>query len=346
MKAFHKISKTLMISLLVMSETVSAFASTVNQKDTLTLEQAVNRAITSCDVKEVYGSYLEAYEEITKYNKDEFSKAYRTSKLAEMTYKFNMKHINEKVAYDTTDTYLNVLSIYKQMELLKNKIDIADKQLKQVSIKKDRGMASELEYKTAQDTLEGLNKEMFAQEKELENEVLEFKNLTNMDITKYQLDTEFELVAVNIKGAPVAYFDKKLEDYYELSKEKIRINKLGSMEMIGSEVGPYLLQEADATKDKYDFEQLQEQMSTKLLSYYNNLATLKTSVENCDIKLNTLQEKLKAQKIKYDNGYISKLEYEQAIVEQQSLELEKFNNIKTYLTTKMIVEEPNILAMR
>lgn len=345
MKLLNTINKTMTIGILVASTAVSTFATTVTD-NTLTLEQAVNRAINSCDKKTVYGRYLDAYEQITKYNKDMFSSVYRSNKLAEMTYEFNMKHINDKIAYDTTDTYLNVICLKKQMELVDNQISIANKVLNQVKIKLDKGMASELDYKKAQDDLKDLDTQKLALQKSLDNEVMDFKNLTNMDITKYQLDTSFNIEPAKIDEPAEAYFDRKLEDYYGLTKEQNDIDQLHKIYEMGSDVGTYMLQEAKIASGEYTLDNLKETMSTTLMSYYNNLDSVKASIDNYDTQIAAEQDNLKAYEIRYNNGYISKLDYEQALLKEQSLECEKFAKIKTYVTTKMIVEEPNILAMK
>lgn len=345
MKLNSNLMKTMIISTMIISTSISTFASTGIEKPSLTLSQAINRAITSCDKKTVYSRYAEAYEEINKYNKDLFSQSYRSSKLKQETYDYYMKYINAKVAYDTTDTYLSVISLNKQIEMCNNNLDIAEKELNQVAIKKSKGMASELEYKEAQNQVNTAKTTKTKLEKALENEKNEFHNLTNMVITNYELEDEFTLEPLSNENITSYYFDKKLEEYYGLKEEQISIGQIGLKVLDDSTLGDYMLKEANLVSDQYTLDDLKETMGTTLMSYYNNLDGYKADVETYDIKLKSARNKLNAQEIKYNNGFISKLEYEKALLTVQQLEDERFDKIKTYLVTKMIIEEPNILAM-
>ena len=346
MKSLNGLKKTLAVSAIIASVVVEANASIMVGNSTLTLEQAVSRAITSCDKKTVYGSYLSAYEEITKYNQDYFSASFRNSKLQEKKNKFSMEHINEKIAYDTTDTYLSVVLLHQQIDMAQNNISIAEKELKQVQIKKEKGVVSQLQYKTYEDNLIAAKANLVALEKSLENEVMEFKNLTHMDINSYELETTFEMEPVVIEGAISSYFDKNLQDYYYLQQEAINIGQLNKADMFDVTLGEYRLQEADIISSEYNLKNQKEVMLTTLINSYNSLDGLKAQVATYDTKISSNKESLKAQEIRYNNGYISELEYEKALLQGQSLECDKFSTVKTYMTTKMMVENPNILAMQ
>lgn len=346
MKLINGLRKTFIATMMIATVAVNANASTTVGKPTLTLEQAVSRAITSCDKKTVYGSYLSAYEEITKYNQDYFSANFRNSKLQEKKNKFSMEHINEKIAYDTTDTYLSVVLLNEQIDMAKNNISVIEKQLRQLEIMKEKGVASQQDYKTCEDNLIAAKANLVALEKSLENEALDFKNLTRMDINSYELETTFEIEPVAIEGAVSSYFERNLQDYFSLQEEAIKIKELNKADMFGVTLGEYNLQEADITSSEYSLKNQKETMLTTLMNSYNSLDGLKAQVATYETKINSDKENLKAQEIKYNNGYISQLEYEKALLQGQSLECDKFSAVKTYITTKMMVENPNILAMQ
>ena len=347
MKLFNSIAKTMILTTLILSTTVSVFASTKDSSTvTLTLKEAVSRGISSCDIKTVYGSYLDAYEEINKYNKDYFSPEYRQSVLQEKVYKYNMHYISEKIAYDITTTYLDVVLLNKQIEMANNNVAISEKKLKAMAISKEKGQTSELDYKNAENQLKQLKASLISYQKELDNRVLAFKDLTHMDISKYILDTEFALEPVAIEGQPEAYFDVQLQDFYALKQDEINIRELGMQGLFETTVGKYMLQEAQLVEGKYTLDDLKNSMSTTLLQYYNNLTGYKNDIDTCELKIQASKEQLKATEIKYNNGYISKLEYQEALLKQQELQVEKFGKIKLYLTTKMMLEKPNILTMK
>ena len=351
MKLFNSIAKTMILATLILSTTVSTLASTKDStkdssKVTLTLKEAVSRGISSCDIKTVYGSYLDAYEEINKYNKDYSSPQYRQSVLQEKVYKYNMHYINEKIAYDTTTTYLDVVLLNKQVEMANNNVAISEKKLSAMEIKKKKGQVSELDYKNAENQLKQLKASLIGYQKDLDNRVLTFKDLTHMDISKYVLDTDFVLEAPAIKGQPEAYFDVQLQDFYALKQDEISIGELGMKGLFQTTVGDYMLQEAKLVQGQYTLDDLKDSMSTTLLQYYNNLTSYKNDIDTCELKIQASTEQFKATEIKYNNGYISKLEYQESLLKQQELEVERFGKIKLYLTTKMMIENPNILAMK
>lgn len=346
MKLCNGLRKTFVVTMIIASVGVNANASTAVEKSTLTLEQAVSRAITSCDKKTVYGSYLSAYEEITKYNQDYFSANFRNSKLQEKKNKFSMEHINEKITYDTTDTYLSVVLLHQQIDMAKNNISIIEKELRQLEIKKEKGIASQQEYKVREDNLIAAKANLVSLEKSLENKALDFKNLTHMDINSYELETTFEMQPVAIEGAMSSYFERNLQDYFYLQEEAINIKQLNKADMFDVTLGEYNLQEADITSSEYALKNQKETMLTTLMNSYNSLDGLKAQVATYDTKINSDKESLKAQEIKYNKGFISQLEYEKALLQGQSLESDKFSTVKTYITTKMMVENPNILAMQ
>lgn len=346
MKLFNGLRKTFIASIIIASVAVEANASTTGGKSTLTLEQAVSRAITSCDKKTVYGSYLSAYEEITKYNQDYFSASFRNNKLQESKNKFSMEHINEKIAYDATDTYLSVVLLHQQIDMAQNNIAVAEKQLRQLQIKKEKDAASQLECSICEENLVAAKANLVALEKSLENEVMEFKNLTHMDINSYELETTFEMKPVVIEGAISSYFDKSLQAYYYLQEEAINIGQLNKVDMFDVTLGEYSLQEANIINSEYNLKSQKESMLTTLMSYYNSLDGLQAQIIACNTKINSNKENLRVQEIRYNNGYISELEYEKALLQGKSLECDKLSTIKTYITTKMMVENPNILAMQ
>ena len=346
MKKFTGLRKTLMIGILAMATLVSTEAATTTVKSDLTLEQAVSRAISSCDVKEVYGSYLEAYEEQNRYSKDLFSANYRERNLGEKRYQFNMKHINDKVAADTTEVYLNVVLTNKQISLLKEKIELQEKQLKQMELKKEKGLASILDYKNAEDQLTSTKASLVQAEKSLDDLSIRFKNLTHMEIKNYQLEEEFNLEEPAIEGTPEAYFDKSLQDYYALQQEVIEINELRQGTIFDTDYASYLQLEAKTVQSKYDLKTLKENCQTQLMAYYNALARYKVAVESYNAQLNTEKEKIKAQEVKYEKGLISKIEYESALVGLHSLEYNRVESICSYMKNKVKVERPNSVVIQ
>ena len=351
MKLFNGLRRTLIVGAIITTTAISTLAQTQAQasKSTLTLQQAVNRAITSCDKKEVYGSYIEAYEEINKYNVDYFSAAYRNSKNNQKLNEYYMKHINEAVAYDATDLYLQVISLNKKIEKDQNTIVIKEKELKAATTNKKNGLISELEYKNAESALAAAKSELVKDKKSLETAALEFRNLTNMDILSYQLEENFAIEPAVIKGAPSSYFETSLQDYWNIQQENIDITQIGRDELYGGTVsittGEYRKQEASLTELEYNLKNSKENVMTSLMTSYNSLTGLAESVKTYQEKLALSEKSLKAYEIKLERGMISKLDYEKKLLEKQELETATFDVTKQYIITKTIVENPTVLVM-
>lgn len=351
MRLKSKAIKCLMTTLLVASMSITAWAKVTAPTSTLTLEQAVSRAISSNSQKEIYGGFIEAYEELNQYNQDYFNGQFRNNKLQERIYNYKMHYSNDKVAYDTTNLYLSVIALNNQIEMLTKQVGISEKELEIAALKKEQGYLSALDYNQKENEWKQQQANLEMAKSNLETAALNFKKMTNMDITKYILDTDFKLEEPDLKGKTGAYFDQKLEEFYNIQQEGINVGELNLYGMFdilptGESIttGQYLLQEAGVDANRINLEELKKSLHTNLMSSYSNLTAYKAAVENCELKIEAAEQQIDSLKVKYEQGYITKLQLEQSELNILQLRSDKFNKEKTYLTTKMVVEEPNILA--
>lgn len=342
----NKLVRNLTTGLCIMALSVPTFAATTEKVQTLTLDEAVSRAINSSDKKGMYGAYKAAYEQKNKYNKDMFDPTYRTSVNQARQNNYNLEHLDEKITYDTTSTYLDVVELQKKIEADKNTIGIKEKELAQAQFKLKKGYGTQLEVKQAENDLLTAKSTLSADQSSLNNAVVDFKKLTNLDITKYALETEFTLEPVSVPADKLqSHLDKSLTEYWNILRDNVDIQELGKLDLIGSEYGDYVMYETNIKQANFNIEDAQKNLWVSVQKSYNNLDPLKNNVETLKAQKEMAATTLKATELRYNKGLVSKLDLEKQQLAGQDLDQAIFTTTKNYILTKMLIENPNIMMM-
>lgn len=201
-------------------------------KPILTLEQAINAALSNSGKLALKSREIRLYED--KLNiQDELDDAqgndngfpYDKLELTVDQTKEQSSYMEDQIAQDITNKYNDLIARGRELNKLKSQIEIQDKENEYLKLKKDLGLATEVDVKNAEVTIQKLKNTEQAKENQLKNAQDYFKVLTDKDLNNFVLSEDQDLEIFRINGSQDEYFDDVVEKYYKYDKKLIDLTK-------------------------------------------------------------------------------------------------------------------------
>jgi len=209
----------------------------IAEKKILTLEEAINGAVSNSDKlilksKEIklYEDKMDLQEKTNDYyeaiNQKVYDFPYDKLELQEKQTKQSKDFMEEQIASDITNKYNDM--ILKEMEIDKAKriLELKKKDLEFMNGKLGLGMATPNELNDAQIELKSLKDGIIAKENSLNNNRDYFKVLTDLDIKNtYTLDYNIDYTKFKIDGSIDEYIDDKINKVVKYDAEILKLTK-------------------------------------------------------------------------------------------------------------------------
>jgi outer membrane protein TolC len=204
----------------------------INKKQVLTLDDAIDAALSNSGKltlksKEIrlYENKLDVQDELDKAKGNDNGFPYDKLELTVDQTKEQKSYMEDNIAQDITNKYNDLIARGRELNKLINQIEIQNKENEYLTLKRDLGLATEVEVKNAEITLQKLKNTEQAKETQLKNAQDYFKVLTDKDLNNYVLSEAQEFEAFRINGSQDEYFDEVIEKYYKYDNKLIDLTK-------------------------------------------------------------------------------------------------------------------------
>ena len=239
--------------------------------------------------------------------------------------------MNKKILRDTSEFTLrnfisNIKSYIMDINLLKQKTELATKNLNVLKIKHERGLVSDLELSAAQNNLSQQKNNLISLSSQLQNEKQALNKLMGIDINS---DIEIEL------EMPNETFDLDIDSYVlnELNNSPVILmqRKLVSEAQYSVDSYTNLMDEVESEsvnnlkKTTREYEETKKTLENNIRSAYNNLKILESNQKALKQNLLSMQDAYNTDLVKYKTGLISAnaLEESKINVDQAQYSLDK-----------------------
>lgn len=138
---------------------------------------------------------------------------YDSQDLAVKQAKEDKEFFEDQIGQTVTNKYTDLVAKENELDKLKKQIEIKTKQLKDSELKKNLGIITSIDLKTAQNDLQTQKNNVQLKEDQLNNNKYYFKVLTGKDLSQYTLVQDQAYEAFKIDGSLDAYFDKVIDKY-------------------------------------------------------------------------------------------------------------------------------------
>ncbi|OOM75600.1 outer membrane efflux protein [Clostridium puniceum] len=205
----------------------------VTQKPVLTLQESIDAAINNSDKlalksKEIklYEDKLDIQDELDDIqDNDDNDFPYDKLELTVDQTKEQKDYMEDQIAQDITNKYNDLITRNNEIDQIKKQLEIKTIENGYVKLKKDLGLATEIEIKNADVEFQKLKNSEKAKEDQLKNAQDYFKILTEKDLNNYSLQEEQEFEAFKINKSQDEYFDNVIDKYYKYDKKIFELTK-------------------------------------------------------------------------------------------------------------------------
>jgi len=206
-------------------------------KKILTLEEAINGAVSNSDKlilksKEIklYEDKMDLQEKTNDYynaiSQKVYDFPYDKLELQEKQTKQSKDFMEEQIASDITNKYNDMILKEIEIDKAKRTLEFKKKDLEFMNGKLGLGMATLNELNDAQIELKSLQDEIIAKENSLNNNRDYFKVLTDLDIKNtYTLDYNIDYTKFKIDGSIDEYIDDKINKVVKYDAEILKLTK-------------------------------------------------------------------------------------------------------------------------
>lgn len=253
----------------------------------------------------------------------------------------------ESIHFNVINFFFSVLSAEKELELYKQSLEIAEKELKIAEVKKNLGIISEVEYDTKRLSYQKQVAELSNKELTITNAYRSLNNILGNDIdTRYNLiiDDEYLTFSSISETSLATYINKglgnsnklvQLQQSVDLAKHEVETyTSLNSSSLQSVEIS-YAQAQRTLSEAKTNLEQ-------SITDLYNNTLQLE---DNYEMKLKDIAEQEKTVElleIKYNLGTATELELIQAKYQLEVLNFELETIIFNHNVYKMKLENINL----
>ncbi len=248
-----------------------------------------------------------------------------------------LKVQEQKIAYEMEQTFIDILSLQRELQISENNFKVEEKNLTISKLKADMGLISQQEYNEALLSFEKSKVNIESQKTNIQNA---FTNL-NIIIGESDRSKQYNLL-IDVEYEPVE-LDVSIETYAEARVlESVTIQNaernLSVAEQsyaveqasISGTTTSLMQAENSVTTSEMNISDTKENMELQVVNLYNTIKSLETNIENNKIELANLKNNYEIAKIQYEMGKISEIELIQAENSVVSMENTIINQIYEY----------------
>ena len=341
MKLKKKLAKALAIAVIGMMS-VTSFA---NDLPVLTLEQAVNSAISADAAREEASQKsIAAAKQIMVDTDDVGTGTYQTSYYNKLQEEQSMKYHKDAVIYEATKLYNTIALLEEQIPFYDKKLALQEKLYSQAELKYNKGLLSKLEYEKAKSTIEEQRTAKDKLQAQLDENRANFKQLAKYDTKNYKLEQHFDVEYYEYTGNIQYFFNTTVDEMLQYQKKLAEVSdEYVFSDMIkrrDNSATSYYSGKANAAQAKEQVEQAKDKYLSTLNNLYSSMQTIKQNIKELEVVIEDQEKTLAAQKLKLEKGLVSEIEIEKAELE---LEEQKLNLIQlkvNYNAAKDAVRKP------
>ncbi|ADZ84634.1 TolC family protein [Cellulosilyticum lentocellum] len=348
MKLNKGIKKALLLLSVTSLITTSVLAAPVTEKKELDLDYAITMAISKDETLGEYARNTAVYTEQKKSIENIGSVEYSSKKIAIEELNQKKQFQKDRITKEVTEQYQNIVLLQRNIELLKKQINLNENQVKQVTIKKEKGFCDELTYEQAVQSLEESKVKKEQTEKNLGDAKKSFLNLTNINTDNYILKEENTYEPFVLDQSINSYATAMATKLLKYENEKVNLSEDDFKENIyksgvggtGPKYSDYLEQKINVENSKVKLQTSYDKYRLLIETQYTVLSAQLDSINTKANEYKNSVKEMKALEIKYKAGYISTLDYETQKVALDAKQVDYLNEVYKYNILKMQFEKP------
>lgn len=331
------------------TEESTSAAKQENNGKILTLERAISGGINNDEKVAVLCKKITAYEDSLWASSGVLDTTYFSTKYSRDDAVQQKEFLRDTISYNVTILYQKIVLLQKEMAMNDRELELRNKELKQAQIKFDRGQASKLDLTNAQKTVDDLMAQQVQNQTTLKDYKSQFLNLTNINIDNYDgLEEDLKYEIFTYKNGVDALIEKNVSKYMENLEALIEYQKNHTLEL--SEAGGFKgtapeshvvsSTEADVAEKAYNADQKRDKLKESLKTCYADLLNLQKAMETQQENIKYEETKLAATKIRYEKGYTSQIDLEEAEFKIEQLKYKYETDVYKYKQATMVLEKP------
>ena len=311
----------------------------------------------------------------------------------------------DKLKQDVTKAYNGLIISSKEINKLKNDIELQKEEIEQAKLKRSLGLMTDINIDQVQISLQSNQNTLDNKQNVFNDDKYNFKVLTGKDVDKYVLEDTIKYDKFELSGSLDEYLDSvigefttyseqlnelesdywndddnkisnsdvsKAKDYYDehkddaepkldlsqygddiegmkqkinaiadyVSKTKETSNALSKYTGILSARMNYLSQKSAAEISEIQLNETKDQYKKSLRTMYTNLLNIEKSIDLIQANVELKNKQVKVDKINYDLGLKTKLEYDKSVNECETLNNQLLSAIDNYNNLKAQLEKP------
>ncbi len=338
--SFKNYLATILCIFTLIATSLTSFAQ--ETKPVLTLENAITAAITHSNELSLNSKEAELLKAKMKANEGTTFYIYQNSYLQRAKNEQQRQIIKDKIAYDITNRYQTLILSEEELAHLKASLAIKQKEFTNLTLQKELGLVSKVNYKLAQLELLQLKEQINAKTSALHNHQDYFKLLTTKDPKDYTLDKTLTYEIFRAPGTIDSYLEDRIATYLKYDKEMLalaadNILKDGDAPMPWN---VYLEQKYAIDSQSNTLEASQDTLKNALMTSYSSLISLEEQIAHLKVQLEILDTQLKASALQVDLGLQTSLNHEKTSLNKEQLNYNLRQLIVSYNKLKMSIQKP------
>lgn len=325
---------------------ISTTASTEISKSILTLEDAINAALSNNNDLSLKTNKDKLYEEQLKYTDDLSTLTYQTLYTSRRQNEQQKEFLKDKISHDITSRYYTIILAEKEIENLEQDIALKKRELETLEIKQKLGLATKLEIQAKQVELGQLISSKTTKLGTLASNKTNFKLITGKDLDKYTLEGDFVLDKLDVNNNVEGFINSKIGTYLKFSKELADIQLDHMMDNFlyqGPTVAQYEEVQYNTKSTILNLETTEDTLKETLTTLYSNLINLEEQINIMKPQVDLLENQVATTKLQYELGLATKLQYDTVASNLKDLEYAYDSLIYNYNNLKGQIEKPWVI---
>lgn len=312
----------------------------------LTLKQAISSAQSADGLQqEVYHKNIMAKEQMVLDTEDVATNAYQGNYYSKLDEELTASYHKDAVAYHTSTLYNQIVLQHKQLALCDEQLVYDEKVYNQIMTQYHLGLASKIQYETAQSNIENQRTAKQKIQAALEENEANFKQLTQYDPKNYTLEEHLEVEYYDFVGNIQYHFKTVVGEMLQYKQkaaemaDKYAVNDLFNMGR-PIEATTYYSTKAQTAAQLNQVEIMRDNYMTRLNAIYSALVTGEQDIKETEVALSDAKRNLEVNKVRYEKGYISQRDIDQAEIQLKQLENKLIGLKISYNINKEAIKKP------
>lgn len=293
------------------SSTSSAKVAT-DSKPVLTLESAINSAISIDKSLSLNAQEAKLLKE--KLNSESLPiSTYQQQYISKQQNSKDREYLIDSISYKVKSAYNTLLLQEEQMANSKTAIELKTTQLANMAVKRNLGLITDLEYESAELELANLKANLDSTSDSFKSNAANFRILTGRSLDSYSLENNIHYDIFTVPTSNIeAYFKGKVQTYLQYKTELIKVqedNMFDSYITYAPTYVEYLSQKFNIRSSEISLEKTKDSLTQSLITSYSNLLSLQEQITTLEEKYTYSQKQLDVMELQYNLGLLSKLDY-------------------------------------